>query len=53
MPNALITLIDEPDGSVSIQVKFGPNGADADSAAHALAIELVTHLNEIAANGEG
>lgn len=53
MAHALIIITDDADGSVNVQVKFGPAGADENSAAHGLAAEVATYINEIAVTGEG
>lgn len=52
MGHALIIFTDQPDGSVDVQVKFGPAGLDDDSQAHALAAQAVMHIKDLTDAGE-
>ena len=49
MGPALIIFTDAPDGSVDVQVKLGPAGLDDDSQAHALAVQAMAQIAEMAA----
>ncbi len=49
MGHALIIFTDAPDGSVDVQVKFGPAGLDDDSQAHAPAAQALVQVAEMAA----
>ena len=52
MSTGSITVVDNEDGSVNVNVNFGEEGCNEDSAAHAAVVEMLRHFGELCVQGE-